>query len=272
MKRSFKVAAAVLLFIAQTAFGAPYSDPNKTKMIVAAATPDLNEIVAAIGGNYVDVKSLMSADTIYEDFKITSSTVALAKKSNLVLFSGEEKWAGSLKNQAGAAGRIYKTLAAEGNLMIAYIRIRAAEEIRTILSSLDEENASHFEENYTNYAYAVNFAASQAKTELADAYGVKVISNANIRTLLESFGFDVVAVYSGRELTPRQMSYLLQRGKTNNIRIVVDNLQAGAFAGRNLADEIGAKHVAISNSTLGKSYVNTLRDNVKRLKDALQKQ
>ena len=54
------------------------------------------------------------------------------------------------------------------------------------------------------------------------------------------------------------------------MRVIVDNLQAGAGTGRELADNIDAKQCVISNFPIGNSYINTLKDNAKRLLKAMQ--
>ncbi|MDR1940720.1 MAG: metal ABC transporter substrate-binding protein [Endomicrobium sp.] len=252
-------------------FAAPYSDPNKTKMNITVTTANIGEIVKAVGGDKVDVYIMIKPLMCPSDYDITPQAVEKAEKSNLILSHKWEKWVNKLKLEVGDLGKLYKTIETDGNWMIPYIHIRAAEEIKSLLVSLDEENAKYYEENYTQYAYEVNFAASVVKKELEKAYGVKVMSNFQVKDFLENYGFDVVAVYGkSGELSAKRLSYLIKEGKKDKIKLVIDSLQMGASAGRELAKNTGAKQIAISSFILGKSYVNTLKDNVARLKKALE--
>lgn len=267
----FVLTAAILLFWTQ-GNGAPYSNPNKTKMIITVTTANIGEIVKAIGGDKVDVTILLKPLSCPGNVDITPEMAEKAKKSNLILSHKWERWINKLMLEAGDRGKLYKQIETEGNWMVPHIHIRAAEEIMELLSNLDIENSGYFEHNYTEYAYNINFAAKAIQKDLGEkAYGVKVISNDKIKDFLESYGFEVVATYGKQEeLTAKKMAYLLGEGKKNEVKIVVDNLQAGAGTGRELAGSLGAKQTVISNFVLGKSYVNTLKDNVLRLQQAMQ--
>ena len=272
MKKIFPVLIAALLFVSVNGFGAPYSDPNKTKMTITVTTANIGEIVKTVGGDKVDVAILLKPLSCPSNNDITPEMVERAKKSNLILSHKWEKWLNKLKIEAGDRGKLYKQVETEGNWMIPHIHIRAAEEILILLSRLDIENSGYYEQNYTEYVYNINSAAKTIQKEIGDeAYGVKVVSNEMIKDFLESYGFEVVATYGKQEdLTAKKMAYLLSEGKKHSVKIVVDNLQSGAGTGRELAESIGAKQAVISNFILGKSYINTLKDNVLRLQKVLQ--
>lgn len=272
MKKLFLVLVAAVFFVSAQVYGAPYSDPNKTKMIITVTTSNIGEIVKIIGGDKVDVNILLKPLTCPSNIDITPEMAEKAKKSNLILRHKWEKWLGKLKIEAGDRGKLYKEIETEGNWMIPHIHIRAAEEIRDLLTRLDIENSEYFENNYTDYAYNVNFSAKDIQKELGDkAYGVKVICNDKIKDFLESCGFEVVAEYGKQEdITVKKMAYLISEGKKHNVKVIIDNLQAGPATGRELAENLGAKRTVISNFILGKSYINTLRDNILKLKKVLE--
>jgi zinc transport system substrate-binding protein len=189
----------------------------------------------------------------------------------LVLSHKWENWIGRLKVQAGNRGVLYKQAQTEGNWMVPYIHVRAAEEIKNMLVYMDADNGKYYEDNFTDYVFRINFAAEEVKKQLENAYGKKVISNEQIKDFLEWIGFEVVAAYGKSEdLTAKKLAYLAGEGKKRGVKIVVDNLQAGAGTGRELADNINAKQCVISNFPIGNSYVNTLKDNAKRLHKVIQ--
>ncbi|MDR2191493.1 MAG: metal ABC transporter substrate-binding protein [Endomicrobium sp.] len=270
MKKTF---AILYVFFNMLAFcgAAPFVDPNKTKITIAVSNINIGEITRAIGGKKVEVFIIVNS-LLQPDFvELTPEIIREVEKSNLILSVENEKWINKLKIEAGTLGRIYKTLKTEGDWMIPHIHARAADEIKTILCTLDEENAQYYEENCLKYLYAADFAASAVKKELASAYGVKVIANSQIKSFLESYGFEIVGSFGKpKDLTKKRFEYLLKEGKKQKVKIVVDNLQISAATGGDLAKSLGAKHIALSGNILGKSYVNTLKENAARLKKALE--
>ena len=258
------------LFAAQL-HAAPYSDPNKTKMIITVTNTNIGEIVREIGGDKVNVAIMVQPVACPGMSEISPDMITRVEKSNLILSNKWEKWIRRVRLEAGDIGKVYKTLQTDGNWMIPTVHIRAAEEIMSMLSGLDAENAAYYEKRYNDYAYGADYAAQRALKDIAPASGVKVICNDKIRDFLEAFGFEVVGTYgSEQDLTAKRLAYLVSEGKKKKVKLVVDNLQMGAGTGNELAANIGAKQAVISNFILGKSYVNTLKDNVSRLLKAAQ--
>ncbi|MDR1695504.1 MAG: metal ABC transporter substrate-binding protein [Endomicrobium sp.] len=262
----------ILLFAVSSASAAPFSDPNKTKIIVTVTNSNIGELVKAVGGNKVNVEIIIPPISCPSNYDPAPSAIERVSKSNLILSLKWETWIKKIKLEAGDFGRIYKVMETEGNWMVPYINMRAAEEVKNMLSYMDAENRKYYEENYTEYVYNVKFAAEKAAKELTPVYGKKVICNDKIRDFLESFGLDVVGVYGNAEdLTAKKLAFLINSGKKNGVKIVIDNLQNGTSTGRELALNLGAKQAVISNFVLGKSYINTLKDNVERIKKAALK-
>lgn len=270
MKKHLLIFAGLLIFAAHAA-AVPFEDPNKTKITITVTTSDIYQIVKEIGKDKVDVKMIVQPLVCPSNYDITPRVVQRTENSNLVLSHKWETWISKLKLEAGERGILYKQLRTEGNWMVPYIHIRAAEEIKEMLSYMDLDNKKYYEDNFADYVFRINFAADDVKRQLEHAYGVKVISNEKIKDFLEWLGFEVSATYGKSEdLTAKKLAYLVSEGKKQKIKIVVDNLQAGAGAGRELADNINAKQCVISNFPIGDSYVNTLKDNAKRLLKAMQ--
>ncbi|MDR2425774.1 MAG: metal ABC transporter substrate-binding protein [Endomicrobium sp.] len=259
------------LLLYQSIFAVPFEDPNKTKIVITVTTADIYQVVKEIGGNKVDVYMIIQPLICPSSYDITPKVVERTENSNLVLSHKWENWISRLKLQAGNRGILYKQVSTEGNWMIPYIHIRAAEEIKDMLAYMDVENAKYYEDNFTDYVFRINFASDEVKKQLESAYGKKVISNDKIKDFLEWIGFEVVSTYGKTEdLTVKKLAYLVSKGKKQGVTVIVDNLQSGAGSGRELADNINAKQCVISNFPIGNSYVNTLKDNGKRLHKAIQ--
>jgi len=269
MKKILSSITAVFIMCSQI-FAAPFLDPNKTKITIIAANVNIGEIVKIVGGDKVEVEVISSSLMRPKKVELTEKIIAKTEKSNLVLSREDEKWVERLKIEAGTYGKLYKTLKTEGDWMIPYIHIRAVDEVKNLLSALDAENAKYYEDNSLKYAFEVDVAAKAVQRELEGASKIKTIANSKTKEFLESFGFEIVGSYSSAEdLTEKKTAYLVKEGKKHKVKIVVDNLQEGASAGADLAKSINSKHAVISDSILGKSYINTLKDNASRLKKAI---
>jgi len=87
-------------------------------------------------------------------------------------------------------------------------------------------------------------------------------------------GCTVVARYGRpQDMTPAEMAKLISVGREKGVTLVVDNIQSGAGAGSNLAEELGAKQVDLSNFPGAIEGTGTweqaLRANIRRLMDAV---
>ena len=257
------------VFVSQ-AQSVPFSDPNKTKIFITVTTSDIYQIVREIGGSKVNVQMIIQPLGCPSNYDITPKIVQRAENSNLVLSHKWETWISRLKVQVGERGILYKQVQTEGNWMIPYIHIRAAEEIKDMLTYMDIENKKYYMDNFNAYVFSINFASDEIRRQLEGAYGKKVIANEKIKDFLEWLGFDVIATYGKPEdLTAKKLAHLISEGKKHGVRMAVDNLQAGISTGKELAENIKAVHCVISNFPIGDSYINTLKDNGKKLLKAM---
>jgi ABC-type Zn uptake system ZnuABC Zn-binding protein ZnuA len=91
-----------------------------------------------------------------------------------------------------------------------------------------------------------SWMASQAET--LEASNVKVICMNWLKTFIESVGFNVVATYNPPEtLSTGDITALLETALTEGVALVVDNLQIDVEFGAEIASEVGAEHVVLTN-------------------------
>jgi hypothetical protein len=88
--------------------------------------------------------------------------------------------------------------------------------------------------------------ASQAAT--LDASNVKVICMGWLQTFIESAGFTVVATFNPPEtLSAGDITSLIDTAKSEDVALIVDNLQIDTEFGAGIASEVGAEHVVLTN-------------------------
>ena len=88
---------------------------------------------------------------------------------------------------------------------------------------------------------------------------------------MEWLGFDIVMSYGkSSNMSSAEMLMLTKKIKKEKVKYVVDNLQAGTDVGRTLAEDLKMNHIIISNFVLGRSYINTLKNNIDKINKALE--
>jgi hypothetical protein len=82
----------------------------------------------------------------------------------------------------------------------------------------------------------------------AEVERVAVLANDMQADFVRWAGFQVAGVFGrGEDMSPRDVEETIRVGRSKAVRLVVDNLQSGKQAGINIAKEIGAAQVTLSN-------------------------
>lgn len=102
--------------------------------------------------------------------------------------------------------------------------------------------------------------------------GIPVIASSMQKEPLQWMGVRVVAEYGRLEaISAREIVRLVETGRKERVKIVVDNLQSGPDTGRGIAETIGASHVVLTNFPSEKGYLDTLWENVETIINAAMK-
>ncbi len=86
------------------------------------------------------------------------------------------------------------------------------------------------------------------RAETLEASNVNVICMKWLQTFIESAGFNVVATYNPPEtLSLGETNKLLETAHSQKVGLIVDNLQIDVEFGAEIASEVGAEHVVLTN-------------------------
>ena len=73
---------------------------------------------------------------------------------------------------------------------------------------------------------------------------------------VEWIGINVIAAYGRPDsLTPKAAKSLIDRGRAENVSLIIDNMQSGQDAGAGIAEELDCARIILSNFPGG--YENT---------------
>lgn len=232
-------------------------------VVITVTNSNIAEIVSSISGSDIKVNTLLSPFICPSNNDITPNMIEMAENSDAILANSWDTWVNKLSKSV-------TYLKTSGNLMIPHIRVKAVKEILEILINT-EKISIEVNKNYKDYIEDIKKLEKYSQEELLKYKGIKVICNDKIKDMLESFEFKVIATYGKKEnLTVKQLAKLIETGKKENVLLVVDNLQAGSNTGNEIAKNINAKQVTISNFVLNNSYIETYKENILTIKKALK--
>ncbi|GAB1401764.1 metal ABC transporter substrate-binding protein [Elusimicrobiota bacterium] len=236
------------------------------KLKVAVTTSHLSSLINEICGDKIDVITILEPTVCPSNNDIDAGKMKQISTSNIVLYHSWQPWAKDLKYKIANLEILYKEFKTEGNLMIPYINIRAAEEIKSIFSILDADNKKLYESNFIKYVFKVNNISEEITRNGGINYNKKIVCNNMIADFMKWLGFNVIAEYPKPEkISTADMASLIKKAKKEKVICVVDNLQLGTDVGRILKKDLNLKHTAISNFPLGNSYIYTLKNNIAKI-------
>lgn len=254
----------ILLFFALIFTGCANKMPASKKVV--ATTSFIGAVAKAIGKERVNVVVLVPGGMCPGHFDVKPDDITALSDARVILNHGWEKWLESLINSMEKKAPTVKTVNIEGNWMVPEVHIRAVNKVTKILTEVDHQNSKWYEKNASNYIREVDLAALQIQDKVKTFHGIKAVSSEHQAGFLSWLGFNVIATY-GRpeELTPKELIEITRKAKSEGVQIVVDNLQSGPKAGEQIAIEIGARHVVLTNFPLRDSYIDCLKENVNKI-------
>ena len=214
------------------------------KVKIVCTTTILETFAKEIGGEKVEVISLVQPGVCPAHFDMRPSNVYDVSEASLILYHGFEPWLDDLINSSG--NRDVKKVLLKGSWSTPDSAIQKIEEIKNALSEVSPENAEYFDENADKTIENIRETAESIKKE-AESIGVRnidVICMEWQKEFVEWIGFNIVATYGPPEKVSMKDVNEITKKKAV---LVIDNLQSGTKLGSQIASEIGAYHVILTN-------------------------
>ena len=220
---------------------------------VVTTTSLIASIVEKVGGDKVDVANIIPPAQCPGHFDVKPSDMKVLSDAKLFLMHGwqGEMFSTDLTKSADNPGLKVVSLNIQGNWMTPTVQAQAVGNITSTLAELDPQNASYYQSNANSELAAITAKGNELKAKLAagNLSQVNVLCDAQITTLVQWAGFNVIASYPRSEdISAKQMQELIDQGKQGGVVIVIGNLQSGTSdAGVTIASGIGAVQVTLSN-------------------------
>lgn len=234
------------------------------KIKLVTTTSDIECIVQEIGRGRVDVINIVSPSLCPGHFELKIKDLVEIRKGKAILYHGWERWMEKIKD-----GAVKIQVDVEGNWMIPEINLKASEKILKILLKIDPEGENVFRGNFSIYKLRLENLVKEIEELKIKFKGFKVISSLRQRKFLEYLGMDVVSTFDDSEMSVKEISEIVFKGK-GKAKLVVDNLQRESDSGKRIAEEIGARYIVLTNFPIKGSYENSLRENLRKMKDGIK--
>lgn len=292
---------AALLFGAASCGGSLGSAAGG-KLKVSASFDAMREFVAAVGGEHVEVTTIIPAGTEPHAFEPKTGDVAALGDADVFVYNGfgMETWVEELVRASGntdlivvEASRGVTPIKNEGDthedaeaeheqydphvwlsLKDSQIQVK---NIRDALIRADPANSTVYERNCADYISKLEALYNKYSEKFA-AVGKKcfVTGHAAFGYLCRDFGLSqnsVEDVFAEGEPSAQQLAALVDYCRENNVTVVFAEELASPEISRTLADEVGAqvkKIYTIGSTEDGKSYLQRMEENLELIYESLR--
>lgn len=237
---------------------------------VVTSTSMIGTIVQEIGKERVEVITVVPAGMCPGQFDLKPGDVKAAANARLVLMHGWEQWMGDLMHSTGEKGSAVRSVPVEGAWMIPSVHLEAVDWIAKALANMDSKGGAHFYENALEYKKYVMDNARRLEKRATVFADIPVVSNQHQSEFLEWLGFNVVSTFASHwDAAPEELVEIVRKTRTEDVRLVVDNLQDQTKVGNVIAKAVDGAHVVLTNFPVKGSYVDALNDNVDKLSEAI---
>ena len=250
------VIATLILSLVITPILGGCAPAETPRLKVVASISLIAQIVERVGGDLVDVVNIIPPAQCPGHFDVKPGDIQKLADADLFLLGG---WQGELFSQEliDAANNPDLTVVTldipsnpQSNWMTPSVQQEAAEKITAALSQVDTENSAAYQDSAAEYKDIIEAKAAEIKSRLAgqNLSGINVICSGMQAAFLNWVGLNVVAFYGRPDsLTPQVVKELVDKGREENVTLIIENMQSGQDAGAGVAEELGCTRIILSN-------------------------
>ncbi|RLF31228.1 MAG: zinc ABC transporter substrate-binding protein [Thermoplasmata archaeon] len=281
MKKLYFISVGLLILSLLTLLALSACRPAPPpRLRVVTTTSLLGSIVERVGKEKVEVTVITAPATCPGEYDVKPSQIEATAKAKLFFMHGwpGEAFVEGLLEAAKNPDLRVETIKLKGNWMTPPIQAQGVERVAAVLGEVDPANKDFYQANAEALLKSIQSKGKElkAKLEAAKVGEVNVICMMYQAGFLKWAGFNVVATYPRpADLTPEKVKELVDKGREAGVALVVDNLQSGPDAGVQMAQEMGAVHVTLSNFPGGfegtETWEKAIERNVELLLEALGK-
>lgn len=265
-------------------------EANKVKVVVSINP--LKEFAEAIGGDKVEVTSLVPENMEPHDFEPKPKDLEGLMKSDIFVYNGlgMEEWLDQVKESVDSEKVLFidssskADVLKQGNKVDPHLWLslkeatKQAENIKNALVEKDSANKDYYEENYNKFKNALDELYKEYEPKFTTATNKDfVTSHAAFGYLCREFGLSqksIADVFGESEMLPRDKENLIKYCRENNIKTIFSESSLSQKDAESLASEAGATVEAIytlETKEKDMSYLEGMRYNLEKIYESLNK-
>ncbi len=299
MKRLLYLFCSVLLLLA-AGCGAPKAEkPDGGKLAVVASFYAMKEITQAIGGDKVDVRTLIPEGTEPHEFQPTTRSMKDLSRARVLVIQGlgMEPWAEEMV-KAAENKDLVQVVAAQ---QVQPIQNEEKEEIREHgqydphawlspscaqlearaiadgLANADPANRAYYEANADKFIARLQTLEDQYKEKFRQVHRKDFVTgHAAFAYVCRDFGLEqssVEGVFASGEPNARQLAALVEFCRERGVKTIFTEAAVSPKTSQSLAREVGAKVVPIhtlEGSEGEGDYLQQMEENLERIYESLK--
>ena len=299
MKRLLYIFCSVLLLLA-AGCGAPKAEkPDEGKLPVVASFYAMKEITQAIGGDKVDVRTLIPEGTEPHEFQPTTRSMKDLSRARVLVIQGlgMEPWAEEMV-KAAENKDLVQVVAAQ---QVQPIQNEEKEEIREHgqydphawlspscaqlearaiadgLAKADPANRAYYEANADKFIARLQTLEDKYKEKFRQVHRKDFVTgHAAFAYVCRDFGLEqssVEGVFASGEPNARQLAALVEFCRERGVKTIFTEAAVSPKTSQSLAREVGAKVVPIhtlEGSEGEGGYLQQMEENLERIYESLQ--
>ena len=271
MKKLSILVLSILVLVLAASLLVSCTDEETTGLKVVASTSQITQIVERIGGDKVNVANIIPPGQCPGHFDVKPGDIQHLVGADLFLLHG---WQGevftddliaSADNDELTVVKLNVKVGESMNWMAPPVQSAAVDRITEGLSQADIANAAEYQAAAMEYKEIITNKEAEIREKLAviDPANVNVICGQQQIGFLKWAGFNVVGFYGETDTwTPQTVQDLVDLGRSENVVLVIDNMQSGIDAGAGIAEDINALQVTLSNFPGGYENTDTWEDTI----------
>lgn len=268
------------------------------KIKVVASFDAMKEITQAIGGNKVDVTTIIPEGIEPHDYELKTSDVQKLQEAKLFVYNGlgMEAWADKAIQTASADNLMSVALAEHVQPIEltdpeeieehgaydphAWLGLTSAKEeasaVKDALIKISPEDKEYFEKNYMAFADEIDKMQEEYMKKVANATRKEIVTgHAAFGYLCRDLGISqesVEDVFASGEPSAQKLAELTDFCKAHNVKVIFTEDLVSPAVSETLAKEAGAKAEAIhtiESAEDGMTYLARMKDNLNKIAEAL---
>lgn len=276
----------------------PAKQDTTEKIKVVASFDAMKEITQAIGGNKVDVTTIIPEGIEPHDYELKTSDVQKLQEAKLFVYNGlgMEAWADKAIQTASADNLMSVALAEHVQPIEltdpeeieehgaydphAWLGLTSAKEeasaVKDALIKISPEDKEYFEKNYMAFADEIDKMQEEYMKKVANATRKEIVTgHAAFGYLCRDLGISqesVEDVFASGEPSAQKLAELTDFCKAHNVKVIFTEGLVSPAVSETLAKEAGAKAEAIhtiESAEDGMTYLARMKDNLNKIAEAL---